>query len=174
MKGLIHIYCGDGKGKTTAAFGLALRFSAVGKAVIAQFQKTAPTGEAKAAEGLSNITLLRLESSLHGFSWEFSEAEKAARKSEHDALFARAIAEVKRQGACLLVLDEMISALNGGLVSEDDVYAFLRQKPEELEVVLTGRDPAGELLALGDYVTEMRCVRHPYEKNIPARRGIEF
>lgn len=174
MKGLIHIYCGDGKGKTTAAFGLALRFSAVGKAVVAQFQKTAPSGEATAAKALSNITLLRLESNLRGFSWEFTEAEKNVRKNEHNALFARAIDEVKRQNAGLLVLDEIISALNSGLVSEGDVYAYLRQKPEELEIVLTGRDPAGELLALGDYVTEMRCVRHPYEKSIPARRGIEF
>ncbi len=173
-RGMIHLYCGDGKGKTTAAMGLAVRFAGCGyPVVVAQFQKTVPSGECGLIDGVPGVTLLRLDSDIKGFSWEFTEEERTRRTAEHAALFARAVAACP-EGKCLLVLDEMVSALNTGLMDREPVLAFLREKPQEMEVVLTGRDPEPALCALADYITEMRMVKHPMQQGVMARRGVEF
>ena len=82
--------------------------------------------------------------------------------------------EKARDGAALLVLDEAVSACRHGIIPQEELLRFLDTRPEGLEVVLTGRDPAPELLELADYVTEMRKIRHPYDRGIRARKGVEF
>ena len=171
--GLIHLYCGDGKGKTTAAFGLALRAQGAGfRVVIAQFLKTEPTGEVTALRNLPRVTLLRAERRF-GFTWTLSPEEQQALRREQNALFSRAIAACPQEGSVLLVLDEVVGTDRYGYLDPAPLRTFLRAVPETVEVVLTGRDPAPDILELADYVTEMKKIRHPFDRGIPARDGIE-
>ena len=170
--GLIHIYCGDGKGKTTAAVGLSVRAAGCGrKVVFAQFFKDGHSGECCVLEKLPNITFLHPERSF-GFFWTLSEAEKAAAKAFYTAHLKNAIDLAK--DANLLVLDEAMSACAHGVIDEGEVLAFLRTKPEGLEVVLTGRDPSPAMQDAADYITEMKKIKHPFDRGIPARKGVEF
>ena len=172
MPGLIHIYCGDGKGKTTAAVGLAVRAAGAGKKVVfTQFFKDGSSSEIKVLQGVENIQVMHSDT-VRGF-WKRMTDEQKARVSED---YTRLFSDVTRLAmeADLLVLDEIISACNHAAVAEVAVADFLRSKPERLEVVLTGRDPSECLLRLADYVTQMQKIKHPYDRGIAARKGIEF
>lgn len=173
-KGLIHLYFGDGKGKTTAAMGLAVRSAGNGNRVlVVQFLKARPSGEVTILEGLPGITLLRGKG-LTKFSWEMTEEEKAQTRQRHGVLLNTAISHVRAEGCALLVLDEALGACHTALLDEETLLHFLREKPDELEVVLTGRDPSGEMLELADYATEMKKIKHPYDLGTAARKGVEF
>ena len=172
MPGLIHIYCGDGKGKTTAAIGLAVRAAGAGKKVVfTQFFKDGSSSEIKVLQGVENIQILHCNT-VRGFWKRMTDAQKARASADYTQL----LSDVARlaMDADLLVLDEIISACNHGTVTEVAVADFLRSKPERLEVVLTGRDPSECLLRLADYVTQMQKIKHPYDRGIAARKGIEF
>lgn len=171
--GLIHIYCGDGKGKTTASLGLAVRCSGHGnKVLIVQFLKSRPTGELKSLALLPNIELMRGKETKK-FTFQMNAEEKAQVLSEHLALFDRVKGKCAHEHIDLLIMDEVIGACNTGVFALDELVEFLKNKPAELEVVLTGRNPAPELVELADYVSEICKRKHPYEKGIPARTGIE-
>lgn len=171
--GLIHIYCGDGKGKTTAAIGLAVRCSGHGNHVLlVQFLKSRPTGELKSLALLPNIEIMRGKETKK-FTFQMNIEEKAQVKSEHLALFAKVKQKCFNEQIDLLILDEVIGACNTGVFDQDILVDFLKVKPAELEVVLTGRNPAAELVELADYVSEICKRKHPYEKGIAARTGIE-
>lgn len=172
MTGLIHIYCGDGKGKTTASVGLAVRAAGAGKRVVfTQFFKSGNSSEIKSLQCLENIHIMHC-TTVRGFFSRMSDAEKAKASEDYTQLFRDAVSVAK--DADLLILDEIISACNHGTVAESLVTAFLQNKPEKLEVILTGRNPSGALLAHADYVTEMRKIKHPFDCGIKARKGIEF
>ncbi len=198
MKGLIHIYCGDGKGKTTAAIGLAIRAVGRGKQVVmARFLKNDDSGEVGVLLGIPGITLLPCRKSF-GFTWNMTDRERQEARVYYGDLLeeawdlARELPGGERagkgaekngktddgkkgeKGADLLVLDEVLGACRAGLVREERLLALLDGKPEGLEVVLTGRGPSKELMARGDYVTRMEAVPHPYEKGIGAREGVEY
>ena len=102
----------------------------------------------------------------------FTEEQREQARKDYTALFRQVTAAAAE--ADLLILDEIVSACNRGVVPETLVTTFLRSKPTELEVVLTGRDPSPALMELADYITEMRKLRHPFDQGIPARKGIEF
>ena len=171
--GLVHIYYGDGKGKTTAAFGLAFRCAGRGKrVVIAQFLKSGESGEVTAAERFPEITLLR----GHGvgkFTFQMNEAEKARTAGDCAALFQKAASLARSEGARMLVLDEVIDACHGFLPVEE-LTGFLDSRPEGLEVVITGHALPGELAARAHYISRMEKEKHPYDRGIPARPDIEF
>ena len=161
---MLHLYCGNGKGKTTAAMGLALRAAGRGKrVVIAQFLKGADSGERLALARLPQVTLLPVPDAVK-FSFRMSEAQRY-----QDLL--KLISRTAR-GCFLLVLDEACAAVNTGLLPLEDLLACLDSL--ECEVVLTGRDPAPELMERADYITSMEAGRHPFEQGITAREGIEF
>lgn len=172
MAGLIHLYCGDGKGKTTAAVGLAVRAASAGKRVVfAQFFKDGSSSEIGGLRTLSNLCLMHCPT--HYGLWKRMDESTRLRASEdYSALLERALDAAN--AADVLILDEAVSACRHGAISEERLCAFLRNKPENLEVVLTGRAPSQALLELSDYVTEMKKIKHPFDRGIPARKGIEF
>ena len=172
MKGLIHIYCGDGKGKTTASAGLAVRAAGAGKKVLfVQFLKNGNSAELAPLQTLGIRT--RVCGKKHGFIWTMSEEEKACAAADYTALLREAF-EAAREGVDLLILDEAVGAAGCGMIPEDELIRLLKERPEGLEVVLTGRDPSEALQAEADYITEMKKIRHPFDKGIDARRGIEY
>ena len=173
MFGLIHIYCGDGKGKTTAAVGLAVRCAGRGnKFLLVQFLKSRDSGELYSLAKLPDIEVMRGKESKK-FTFQMNEEEKHALLIEHNKMFEQVLAKIKNGGYSLLILDEVIGALNAKVFEMPKLIEFLRHKPENLEVVLTGRNPAPELVEIADYVSEMRKVKHPMDKGIMAREGIE-
>lgn len=173
MFGLIHIYCGDGKGKTTAAVGLAVRSAGRGnKVLLVQFLKSRDSGELYSLAKLPDIEVMRGKESKK-FTFQMNEEEKHALLIEHNKMFEQVLEKIKNGGYSLLILDEVIGALNAKVFEMPKLIEFLRHKPENLEVVLTGRNPAPELVEIADYVSEMRKVKHPMDKGIMAREGIE-
>ena len=169
---MIHIYCGDGKGKTTAALGLVCRHvGAGGNAVFAQFLKSLPTGELSSLEKL-NVPVYRNELP-HGFFPNMNEEMKSRVHEMHDQTLAE-VTRLARTNACtLLVLDELCAALSLGLIDREKVLSLLDDHGNA-ELVITGRDPEEALTSRADYITEMKLVKHPYEKGVLARKGIEY
>lgn len=169
---MIHIYCGDGKGKTTAALGLICRHVGTGgKAVLAQFLKSLPTGELKTLE-LLQVPVYRNELP-HGFFPNMSEEMQKKVREMHNSTLAEVTRMARANECTLLVLDELCAALSLGLIDREAVLSLL-DSHGQAELVITGRDPEEALLSRADYVTEMKLIKHPYEKGILARKGIEF
>ncbi len=172
MAGLIHIYCGDGKGKTTAAVGLTVRAAGAGKKVVfTQFFKGESSSEIKILKSVENIKTMHCQT-VPGLYYYMDDKQKEQAKADYTKLLLRALEEART--ADLLVLDEAISACNYGTIPEQTIVDFLNSRPENLEVVLTGRNPSQQLQDLADYVTEMRKIKHPYDRGVLARKGIEF
>ncbi len=169
MTGLVHLYWGAGKGKTTAAMGLALRALGTGRRVaVVQFLKGRDSGEIPLLEGLG-AQVFRGKAGTK-FSFQMTGAEKAETRALQTDHLRRALA----LDAELLVLDEACAAWQTDLIDRDLLRAAVLDRPEGREVVLTGREPPEWMREAADYVTEMRCHRHPFEQGVPARRGVEF
>ena len=169
-RGLVLVHTGDGKGKSTAAFGLALRAHGRGKSVlIYQFMKvpSARFGEHRVFEQLG-VPLIGLGD---GFSWKSKDLEHSAALAREG--WARAEATIRSGDHFLVVLDEIMYPLRYGWVELDRVLACLRERPSHVHVVLTGRGAPAELIELADTVTEMTMVKHHYKAGVPAQRGIE-
>ncbi|MBE9529198.1 MAG: cob(I)yrinic acid a,c-diamide adenosyltransferase [Proteobacteria bacterium] len=179
--GLIHIYTGEGKGKTTASLGLALRAAGAGlKVLIVQFFKedSAESGEKEffQSDGFDALGVdleLKRANCRHPMFTGKRTDKVAVQASVTDA-FALIKERVGAGGIDLLVCDEILSAINGGWLALDEVIEFLETKPVDLEVAFTGRDAPVELQKMADYVTEMLKIKHPYDTGLPARKGIEF
>ncbi len=169
---MIHLYHGDGKGKTTAACGLALRAAGAGMRVLfAQFFKNGRSSEMNAFSLIPNITTA-LPEVYNGRFGNMTDGQKAETGSCYDAFLSDII---KRCGDFdLIVLDEAVSAYRYGLIGNGKLTDFLRAEKENREIVLTGRDPSPELRELSDYVTEMKKEKHPFDHGVRARKGIEF
>ena len=171
--GLVHIYCGDGKGKTTAALGLALRALGHGyKVLLVQFLKSQDTGELKVFDSIPNTKVLRSREKF-GFTFQMTEEQKKRCIIEHNKLLEKAREICSLDQIDLIILDEIISAYNYNLVNRAETIKFLKEKPKNLEVVLTGRDPAAELLQFADYISEIKKIKHPFDRGITARTGVE-
>ena len=175
QKGLIHIYTGEGKGKTTAAIGLAVRAAGQGlKILFAQFFKVdnASSGEKEIFKEIPEVELIR--SNVRHPIFTKGKTDEAQVKQSISETFEAAKKKVLGDGVNLLVLDEINSVLSGGWLAINDMVNFLKNKPEGLEVVLTGRDAPVELVKMADYVTEMLKIKHPFDSGISARKGIEY
>jgi cob(I)alamin adenosyltransferase len=168
--GLVQVYTGDGKGKTTAALGLALRAAGYGlRTYVGQFLKGRPTGELQAARLLQPYLTIE----------QFGEAGFVAKGDARQAALARqGLQRVRRillGGEYDIVIAEEVSvALDLELVSLEEVLVLLEERPYHVELILTGRGAPEELIARADLVTEMVAVKHPYAQGIEARQGIEF
>ena len=171
-QGLIQIYTGDGKGKTTCALGLALRAVGQGfKVFMVQFLKTDDTGEVQAARRLAPDFTMESFGTPGFPRLSDPDPETVAAARQAFALARRVIPGGEHD---LVILDEINLTLKYGLVPLAEMLEILRQRPPNVEVVLTGRDAPSELVDLADLVTEMRPVKHYFEAGVKARRGIEW
>ena len=176
QRGLLLINTGAGKGKTTAALGTALRAAGDGlKVLFLQFIKSGETyGEIKAAKLLPNLEIRPMGKGFIYHNQEVTEEKLKAHQEAAKEAWAMLEKEVLSDRWDLVVLDEVNYAIHFGLVSVDKVLDLLKKRPRRLHVILTGRCAPEELVALADTVTEMKLVKHAYQKGIKAVRGIEF
>lgn len=171
MKGLVHIYTGDGKGKTTAAVGLAVRAAGVGMRVLfVQFLKGRETGEIESLRKIG-VEVIRTENVTKFIPYMTSKEFEQCRLS-HQTCF-KAVCEAAA-AFDVLILDEAMGAISTGMISLQEILEFIAKKPESTELLLTGRDAPLQLIELADYVCEIKSIKHPYEKGVSAREGIEY
>ena len=169
-RGLVIVHTGKGKGKSTAAFGLALRAHGRGKVVkVYQFMKvpSARFGEHRLFEQLG----IPIEGLGDGFSWKSKDLEHSAQLAREG--WQRAAAAITSGEHFLVVLDELTYPLIYGWVPIDEVVQTLKNRPKEVHVLLTGRDCPPEIIEIADTVSEVKKIKHAYEAGIPAQRGIE-
>lgn len=170
--GLIHIYHGNGKGKTTASLGLSLRMAGLGKKVLfSQFLKCGDSSEIKALKEFEEVKVL-CSPIPHGFFITLSDKEKEDVKREIGELFSKVKDEALDKD--LIVMDEILDAVGLGLIEEEALIYFLKVQKEKSEIVLTGRNPSDNLRKSADYITNMEKEKHPFDKGYPAREGIEY
>lgn len=175
LLGLVHIYTGEGKGKTTAALGLGIRACGGGfRVALVQFLKGGDTGELKILRGLGEIFKVYRNPDHVKFIKDMNPQELQAARSGTDRLWETA-KNLGSRGQCdLLILDEIMAAISNGLLPLEDVILWVREKPGALELVMTGRNAPADLVELADYVSEIKAVKHPFSRGIKARKGIEF
>lgn len=171
--GLIHIYCGDGKGKTTTGMGLCTRAAGFGyRVLIYQFMKDNSTSERNVLKLSENITIID-GLAQEKFSFQMTAEEKAQRRSFYEEQFKAITKKACDENFDVLFLDETIYTIRAGLLDEGLVLDFLKNKPKHLEVILTGQGPSQALIDASDYVSEIKKIKHPFDKGMPARKGIE-
>ncbi len=177
-KGLVQIYTGNGKGKTTAAFGLALRAAGQGnKVLIYQFLKplSLDIGERFALQ----LGAVRIKVETLDVPWDMSASfDNEETVTQTQAAISEALEKIaqtaEKRFYDLLILDEIVFCLSKNLAKLEDIKNIIEKRDPAVEIVLTGRGATDELTALADLVTEMKSVKHPFDKDLPARRGIEF
>ncbi len=176
-KGLVQVYTGDGKGKTTAAFGLALRAAGQGnKVLMYQFLKppSLDLGERLALQSAADIRIEAMEEDWDmAASFKDKEAVERTRIAIGEAL-AKLTEAAQKRSYDVLILDEIVYCLGHGLASLEDVKRLIEQRDPAVEIVLTGRDAPIELVELADLVTEMKKIKHPFDEGLSARRGIDY
>jgi len=171
-KGLLIVYTGNGKGKTTAALGLALRALGYGKRVcLLQFVKGKwKTGEIEALKRFKDLMDVHITG--HGFILNGEDVEKE--REAASAAWELARGKIASPDYGLVILDELTYLINFGILSLEDVLNTLQNRREDLHVVITGRQAPEAIKAAADLVTEMRNVKHPYENGMGAQKGVEF
>jgi cob(I)alamin adenosyltransferase len=177
-KGFVHVYTGDGKGKTTAAFGLALRAAGQGnKVLIYQFLKppSLDLGERFAVQ----LGAVRIRVEALDMPWDMSKSlDDQETVAQTKAAVAEALERIaqtaEKRFYDVIILDEIVFCLEKGLAKLEDVKSLIDRKDALVEIVMTGRGASRQLLDLADLVTEMKNVKHPFDKGVPARRGIDY
>lgn len=190
-RNMIQLYCGEGKGKTTAAVGAAVRAAGNDRNVIfAQFMKGRPSGELRILNEISRVKVLRSDEDF-GFFSGMSEAQKRKLTEIHNRMLDEIDALLGSGRADFVILDEITHAVRYGLVDVERLRHILMHGKKETagdtlreiteaavekncEIILTGRETSEELLAYSDYISEIRCVRHPFQSGVAARPGIEY
>jgi len=174
-KGYIQIYTGNGKGKTTAALGQAFRAAGSGlNIVMVQFLKGRETGELESAKRLSeNLRIIRIGETKKFFN-EMSIEEIEQLKEKIAEEIKKVIEILEKKQTDILILDEIFGAITNQLISRDVLHSMLDKKPEEMEIILTGRAAELEFIERADIVTEMKEIKHYYQKGVKIRKGIEW
>ncbi|MGK0468813.1 MAG: cob(I)alamin adenosyltransferase [Clostridium sp.] len=173
--GYVQIYTGNGKGKTTAAVGLAVRAAGNGYNVImVQFLKGSKTGEIESAKKLAPFfNIFRFEEK-RGFFWTLNAEEKIELKEEVQKGYEFCRKALKEEKCDILIMDEVMGALSNGLISEDQLIELIDKKPSNIELILTGRNVPRAILDKANLVTEMKDIKHYFNEGVPSREGIEF
>lgn len=176
---MIHIYHGDGKGKTTAAIGMAIRGAGRKRQVyFIQFLKDDSSGEIVVLRQIPEISVIH-SAEFYGFVKDMTEEQKRKLSEKYKGIILDMERELEKninERESTIILDEVLHACKYKLIEEDFLMDFLKTwgKLEKVEVVLTGREPWEEILKLADYVTEMRKEKHPFDNGVFARKGIEY
>jgi cob(I)alamin adenosyltransferase len=168
---LVMVNTGHGKGKTTAAMGVVLRSLARGwKVSVMQFMKSGKwhSGEAELLEGLGATWRIGGD----GFTWIVDDLERSKALAQH--AWEQVVADIASGGFDLILLDEITYPMNYGWIDTAEVLRALRDRPEQVNVLLTGRDAPEEIIAIADTVTEMHKVKHAYDAGIRAKKGIDY
>lgn len=174
MSGLVHIYTGNGKGKTTAAVGLAFRAWGRGmKVLMVQFLKGMESGEMISAEKLGATFTINPGTALTKFTWDMNEAEVHEASMAQKKQFEYVLKEINSNQWDLVILDEIMAAIHADMIAVENVSDLIDNKPEKLELVLTGRNAPDALIEKADYVSRIDGVKHPFNKGILSRLGIE-
>ena len=174
MKGLVHIYTGDGKGKTTAAVGLGIRAWGRGmKVLMVQFLKGNESGELIAIRRLGEGFHVNPGQPMGKFTWNMNEEElkQAALLQKKQLEYAQKEAVTGKWD--MLILDEIMAAVTTGMIPLEDVLSIISNRPDKLEIVMTGRNAPDSLIKAADYVSNIQEVKHPMNQGVAARRGIE-
>jgi len=177
-KGLVQIYTGDGKGKTTAAFGQALRAAGQGnKVLIYQFLKppSLDIGERFALQ----LGAVRIRVEALDVPWDMAKSLKDQQtvnrmKAAISEVLEKLAQTAEKKFFDVLILDEIIFCLSKGLAGLEQIKSIVDRRDPAVEIIMTGRGATDELMQMADLVTEMKNVKHPFDKGVPARRGIEF
>ena len=169
----ISIYCGDGKGKTTACIGQAIRFSGVEnfRVLFCQFFKDGTSSEVDVLKNISNIDYLMSDEKF-GFIWTLSDTERQNARQCYTDLLQKIIDA--KSDYDVIVLDEIISAFNYDVLDRELLLDFLGTLPEGMHIVLSGQDPDERLLEMADYVSEVKKIKHPFDIGKSARKGLEY
>lgn len=173
---MIHIYSGDGKGKTTAAVGLAIRASGAGLRVhFCQFLKNGSSSEIAVLRQISGMTV-RCCDVCNKFSFQMNEKEREAVRKLHNSMLDEVCDIIDHEEADMIVLDEIFGAYNSGLADSDRIFEIIGKISgnEKKELILTGRSPEKVFLKYADYHSNIEPLRHPFTKGIHARKGIEY
>lgn len=171
---MLHIYTGDGKGKTTCAIGLAIRFAGTGGNVLfSQYMKGSKSAELNTLNLIPNIEVVRNTQDF-GFYQNMTHQQRLKMLSMHNETlnYCCSMAETSKYG--LIVLDEITYAYNFDLIDRYTVENFIDEYSKKLEIVITGQSPDDYFLNRADYITEMKKIKHPYDMGIVARLGIEY
>lgn len=174
-KGYVQVYTGNGKGKTTAAVGQAVRSAGNGlKVYMLQFLKTGETGELKIAKLIGDKFQIFRFQSQEGFFWDLNDKEKAILQMEVNTAYDFAVDVVKNAKCDVFILDEIMGVLSNKLLTEEQVIELIDNKPINMELILTGRNTPKSIMDKSDLVTNMEAVKHYIDKGIYAREGIEY
>ncbi len=163
---MLHILCGEGKGKTTSAIGMAIRAAGRGKRVaFVQLLKGMDTGEIHILSAMENIDVIRNDS-LKSFDYKNTP--------DIDKLHNEMLQSIAVESYDMVILDEIAAAYNHGYIDRDKTDSFIFGFPKDKELVLTGREPAPQWIERADYVSDIKKIKHPYDKGVKAREGIEL
>lgn len=172
--GLIHIYCGDGKGKTTASLGLALRASGSSMRVhFVQLLKGSDTSELNSLKLIPNITVDRCDKD-YGFTFSMNDETKKAITKHHNDILLNAERLMLSNCIDMLIIDEFNATYNYNLLDHELADRIVFNKPKNIELVLTGRNPQEKFIKVADYISEIKSIKHPFNNGQGARKGIEF
>lgn len=171
-KKMLHIYCGEGKGKTTAAIGLAIRFAGTGSVLFCQFLKGEAAGERAVLKKIPGITVPKVPEKVPFFK-TLKETEKKDWICYYRRQWERYQGLMEQGNYGLVVLDEILPAIGHGIVSEEEILAFAG-KYHNSELVLTGRYAPASLFHAADYISVIQKEKHPFDLGIRARQGIEY
>lgn len=174
-KGYIQVYTGNGKGKTTAAIGQAVRAAGSGLSVyMVQFLKTADTGEYIGLKKFYPQLQVFIFERPRGFFWTLNESEKKELQEDIDRAYDFCLETIKNRTCDVLIMDEIMGVITNKLLTQEQVMTLLDNKPEDMEIVMTGRDVPSSILQRADLVTEMKDIKHYMDKGVGARKGIEY
>ncbi len=172
-KSLVHLYVGDGKGKTTSAMGLAIRnYGSGGSVKIFQFLKGKHSSELTTMEKLG-IPVVQTKTVLK-FTFQMNDEEKAQCRQNCIDCLDMVAADLTSGNYSLIVMDEVVDAVNAKMITKEELIKAVTNRSENTEVVMTGRNPDQEIQDICDYITLMTAEKHPYTQGVPARKGIEF
>ncbi|MEX1376478.1 MAG: cob(I)yrinic acid a,c-diamide adenosyltransferase [Eubacteriales bacterium] len=173
-KGYLQVYTGNGKGKTTAAVGLAVRGAGAGlQVVVSQFMKAMDTSEVKILNKIENVDILRYAQSKK-FVWDMTDKEKEHLGELMHRQLSDTLKEAKKDKADIVIFDELLGAFHAGFIGREQIENMLDNRPDTVEYIITGRNAPEWLLDRADLVTEMTEYKHYMAEGVNGRKGIEF